>query len=191
MKLYLEFIILHETIRTCYLETNFREEELNVEVKLCVSCLIGKDSFRVFFYADVLRNMFFFLLPSKHSGEWFFRIMYVGLYVFSWPVPLVMIEIIYILCVIVIIKSEVWTITYCLGLGHETMVPTVCLSIFLETAMVSQLKNVGNQFDNITSLNTIFRTAWNYRFKITKNCYKSRPHVQAMLYLLQLIIFIE
>ena len=29
------------------------------------------------------------------------------------------------------IKSEVWTITHCLGLGHETMVCTVYLSIFL------------------------------------------------------------
>ena len=28
-------------------------------------------------------------------------------------------------------KSEVWTITHCLGLGHETMVSAVCLSIFL------------------------------------------------------------
>ena len=37
----------------------------------------------------------------------------------------------YILCLIIIIKSEVWTITHCLGLGHETMVCTVCLSIFL------------------------------------------------------------
>ena len=40
-------------------------------------------------------------------------------------------ENIYILCLIIIIKSEVWTITHCLGLGHETMVPAVCLSIFL------------------------------------------------------------
>ena len=30
-----------------------------------------------------------------------------------------------------IIKSEVWTITHCLGLGHETMVCAVCLSIVL------------------------------------------------------------
>ena len=36
-----------------------------------------------------------------------------------------------ILCLIIIIKSEVWTITHCLGLGHETMVCAVCLSIFL------------------------------------------------------------
>ena len=40
-------------------------------------------------------------------------------------------EYIYIPCLIIIIKSEVWTITHCLVLGHETMVSTVCLSIFL------------------------------------------------------------
>ena len=39
-------------------------------------------------------------------------------------------ENIYILCLI-IIKPEVWTITHCLGLGHETMFCAVCLSIFL------------------------------------------------------------
>ena len=37
----------------------------------------------------------------------------------------------YALCLIIIIKSEVWTIIHCLGLGHETMVCAVCLSIFL------------------------------------------------------------
>ena len=58
-------------------------------------------------------------------------IQYVGLYVFSLPITVVMIEIIYILCLIIIIKSEVWTITHCLGLGHETMVSAVYLSIFL------------------------------------------------------------
>ena len=42
-------------------------------------------------------------------------IQYVGLCAFSLP----------------IIKSEIWTITHCLGLGHETMVCAVCLSIFL------------------------------------------------------------
>ena len=49
-------------------------------------------------------------------------IWYVGLCVFSLPISFVMIERIYILCLIIIIKSEVWTITHCLGLGHETMV---------------------------------------------------------------------
>ena len=58
-------------------------------------------------------------------------IQYVGLHVFSLPISLVMIERIYIRCRIIIIKSEVWTITHCLGLGHETMVSAVCLSIFL------------------------------------------------------------
>ena len=36
-----------------------------------------------------------------------------------------------ILCLIIIIKSVVWAITHCLGLGHETMVCAVCLSFFL------------------------------------------------------------
>ena len=62
-----------------------------------------------------------------------FIIRYVGLCVFSLPIPLVMNERIYILCLIIIIKSEVWTIIHCLGLGHETMVCAVCLSIFLLT----------------------------------------------------------
>ena len=44
---------------------------------------------------------------------------------------LVMIERKYILCLIIIIKSEVWTITHCLGLGHETMVCAVCLFCIL------------------------------------------------------------
>ena len=57
-------------------------------------------------------------------------IQYVGLYVFSLPFFLVMFERIYILWLI-IIKSEVWTITHCLGLGHETMVSAVCCSIFV------------------------------------------------------------
>ena len=58
-------------------------------------------------------------------------IQYVGLHVFSLPISVVMIERIYILCLILIIKSEVWTITHCLGLGHETIVSAVFLSIFL------------------------------------------------------------
>ena len=55
--------------------------------------------------------------------------------VFSvYPFPLWwLIEYIYIRCLIIIIKSEVWTITHYLGLGHETMVCAVCLSIFLFT----------------------------------------------------------
>ena len=36
-----------------------------------------------------------------------------------------------VLYLIVIIKSEVWIIGHCLGLGHETMVYAVCLTMFL------------------------------------------------------------
>ena len=65
-------------------------------------------------------------------------IQYVGLYAFSLPISLVMIERIYILCLIIIIKSEVWTNTHCLGLGHKTMVSAVCLSIFLCISFIFQ-----------------------------------------------------
>ena len=58
-------------------------------------------------------------------------IKYVGMCVSSLPFPLWCLEIIYILCLIIIIKSEVWTITHCLRLGHETMVCAACLPIFL------------------------------------------------------------
>ena len=80
-------------------------------------------------------------------------IQYVGLYVFSLPMSLVMIEIIYILCLIIIIKSEVWTITHCLGLGHETIVPAVCLSIFLLHSFIC-----GSLFDaRYTTMQTLKR----------------------------------
>ena len=36
-----------------------------------------------------------------------------------------------VLYLIIIIKSEVWSICHCLGLGHEIMVCTVCFFIFL------------------------------------------------------------
>ena len=59
-------------------------------------------------------------------------IQYVGLrFFFSLAISLVVIERIYILCLIMIIKLEVWTTTYCLGLGHETMVSAAFISIFL------------------------------------------------------------
>ena len=61
-------------------------------------------------------------------------IHYLGLCVFSLPISLVMIERIYIRCLIIIIKSEVWTTIHCLGLGHETMVCTVCLYILMASS---------------------------------------------------------
>ena len=59
-----------------------------------------------------------------------------GAVCFQFTHSLMMIERIYILCLIINIKSEVWTITHSLGLGHETMVYAVWLSIFLETLPV-------------------------------------------------------
>ena len=71
-------------------------------------------------------------------------IQYVGPCVFSLPISFVMIERIYILCFIIIIKSEVWTITHCLGLGHETKVCAVYLSIFLWVLMSWRHKEPGH-----------------------------------------------
>ena len=56
------------------------------------------------------------------------NIQYVGLCIFSLFISFVMIERIYIICLIIIIKSEIWIITH---LGHEAMACAVCLSIFL------------------------------------------------------------
>ena len=41
-----------------------------------------------------------------------------------------------VLCLIIIIKPEVWIINHFLGLGHETMVCAVCLTMFLWTRVV-------------------------------------------------------
>ena len=70
-------------------------------------------------------------------------IQYVGPCVFSLPIHLWWLWW-YILCrIIIIIKSEVWTITHCLGLGHETMVCTVCLSIFLCKQYIKHLVKIS------------------------------------------------
>ena len=78
-------------------------------------------------------------------------IQYVGLCVFSLPTPLGMIERIYIFCLIIITKSEVWTVTHCLGLGHETMVCAVCLSIFLYSSKVFYIKLIINSWTLVES----------------------------------------
>ena len=41
-----------------------------------------------------------------------------------------------VLYLIIIIKPEVWIINHCLGLGHETMVCAVCLTMFLYTTLL-------------------------------------------------------
>ena len=60
-----------------------------------------------------------------------------GTVCFQFTHFLVMIERIHILCLVIIIKSEVWTNTHCLGLGHETMVCAVCLFVFFNISGLS------------------------------------------------------
>ena len=92
-------------------------------------------------YANFIWRHWTHKMPVRYnlSSVWvilgtFFQLSIIqclGLCVFSLSISFVMIAKIYLLCVIIIIKSEVWTITHCLGLCHETMVCAVCLSIFL------------------------------------------------------------
>ena len=56
---------------------------------------------------------------------------YMGLCVFSLPMSLMVIVRIPVFDLIIIIKSEVWSICHCLGSVHETIVCALCLSIFL------------------------------------------------------------
>ena len=114
--------------------------------RLSVQCTISLSSM-----CKLIRRHWTYKMPVKiYSSSVWVRliifsplsfIQYVGLYVFSLPISLVMIERIYILCLIIIIKSEVWTITHCLGLGHETMVSVVCLSIFVEWSLLRFLRD--------------------------------------------------
>ena len=66
---------------------------------------------------------------------------YMGLCVFGFPISFIMIVRIPVLDLIIITKSEVGPICHCLGLGHETMVCAVYLSIFLLDGMKLLLSN--------------------------------------------------
>ena len=86
-----------------------------------------------------------YMLPSvclrlSHFCQLSFM-QYMGMYVFNLHISLFMtvvrICILYlilsyliIIIIIIIIKFEVWPICHCLGLGHETIICAVCLSIF-------------------------------------------------------------
>ena len=48
----------------------------------------------------------------------------------------------YMLCLIMIIKSDIWTIAHCLGLGHETMVCAVCLYILNDIRLRPQYDSI-------------------------------------------------
>ena len=65
-----------------------------------------------------------------------------GLCVFSLPTFLVMFLRIWIFYLIIIIKSDAWTISHCLGLGYETVVCTVCLAMLCEIdGLVQERRN--------------------------------------------------
>ena len=95
-------------------------------------------------------------------------IQYVGLCAFSLPISLVVIERIYMLCLIIIIKSEIWTITHCLGLGHEKMVCAVCLTVFLWNVFVSgcpEIMPLGFLFEILVKNIDYVCGIWQYKAK--------------------------
>ena len=92
-------------------------------------------SYVTFYFTD------FFKMPVRNilssvclKFSKFFQLssmQYMRLCVFSLSILLLMIVRIRVLYLIIIIKSEIWPICHCLGLGHEAMVCAVCLSICL------------------------------------------------------------
>ena len=81
-----------------------------------------------------------------------------------------MIERIYKRCPIIIIKSEVWTITHCLGLVHETMVSAVCLYIFflLDMDLRIGIWNISTTNYKCTSFKPVGFTAQTMEFMFMK-----------------------
>ena len=91
-----------------------------------------------------------------------------GLHVFSLTIYLRTIVRIHILYRIIIIKSEAWPICHCLGLGHETMVCAVCLSMFLLLLIITydipnhdSLCLLYGKFHWTPSCSMIFSWHWN------------------------------
>ena len=50
----------------------------------------------------------------------------------SLLISLLMIASIFLLYLIIIIKSELWNISHCFRIGHKTTVCAVCLAVFLQ-----------------------------------------------------------
>ena len=73
-------------------------------------------------------------------------------------------------------QIEVWTITRCLGLGHETMVCAVCLSIFLwvnvRPAYLRDRQRKWRHY-NVSSKSTDFTVSWEdeYTSCNIRSCY--------------------
>ena len=69
---------------------------------------------------------------SQFSELSYMQLMGLCVFVLPISVMIMMIVRISVLYLNIIIKSEVWPICHCLGLGHETIICSVCLSIFLK-----------------------------------------------------------
>ena len=115
--------------------------------------------------------MDWFPMPS-HTANWLgfsplSFIQYVELHVFSLPISLVMTERIHLLCLIIIIKWEVWTIAHCLGSGHETLMSTVCLVIFLGVGKCFKLRGTLG----LINWNMTYNCMWIKHQRWLKYCY--------------------
>ena len=75
---------------------------------------------------------------SQFSQLYFMH--YMELCAFSLPISLKVFARIGVLYLIIIVKSEVWPICHCLGLGHVTMVWAVCVSIFFWLMLASIIR---------------------------------------------------
>ena len=72
-----------------------------------------------------------------------------------------------VLYLIIIIKPEVWIINHCLGLGHETMVCAVCLTMFLSVRQTDQ--QVVSSQSGCQAVTESCETASDHSYVMTNN----------------------
>ena len=97
--------------------------------------LIWKHLTYKIFVIYILSGVCLRLNPFSHLSLY----KYMGLWVFSLPFSLLMIVRMIVHHLIVIIKSKIWIISYCLGLGNDAIACAVCLSTFLLRDMQCQV----------------------------------------------------
>ena len=111
----------------------------NPQIHWCPKCLFAHYTYRYHHHADLSEGT----EPTKCLSSTFCQrlnqfslvsfVQHMCLRVYNLPISLVIIVTIYVIHLIIIITSEVWTTSHCLGLGHETMVCAVCLAMFFYT----------------------------------------------------------
>ena len=101
-------------------------------------------------------------------------IQHVGLYVFSVPISLVMVKGICILCLIIIITSEVWAITHCLGL---------CMSFYIlsNESKYNQTRGNVRRLPNIWSMQDDFNVLKNFWYQMCYFWLLTTPRAKIML----------